>query len=268
MNSVTRRLFWLGAFLGAFCLVTQHAFAKPVPNRKMSAGLAEIDITPPVGYRLAGYFEERVSTGIHDPLKAKALVLQQGNQKIALVFCDLVGLSLEVSTNARAQISALYGIPVSGVSIFATHSHTGPLFNDVLAAYFHHDAMVHFHRDVHEKIDYPAQLIERLVKVVGEANARLAPSDLWCGITQQEGIPYNRRSKMKDNTVKTNPGQLNPNILAPAATVDHDVGMVMVSHGNFDLLGGLTIFAMHADTAGGDGVQCGLSVLYRTNHAQ
>jgi len=59
----------------------------------MEAGASEIDITPPVGMRMAGYFDERFATGVHDPLKAKALVLRQGNQEIAMVFCDLVGVS-------------------------------------------------------------------------------------------------------------------------------------------------------------------------------
>ena len=36
----------------------------------LQAGFAEIEITPPVPYRLDGYFTERLSTGIKDPLKA------------------------------------------------------------------------------------------------------------------------------------------------------------------------------------------------------
>ena len=90
--------------------------------------MAEINITPPVGHRMAGYFDERFATGVHDPLKAKALVLQQGGQEFVFVFCDLVGLSLNVTTNARATISRETGIPVSNIVMAATHSHTGPLF--------------------------------------------------------------------------------------------------------------------------------------------
>src|SRR5436190_5656021 len=63
----------------------------------LKIGAAEIDITPPTGHRMAGYFDERLATGVHDPLKAKALVIQQGDRKIALVFCDLVGLSRNVT---------------------------------------------------------------------------------------------------------------------------------------------------------------------------
>src|SRR5437899_11287252 len=93
---------------------------------------------------MAGYFDERLATGTHDPLKAKAIILQQnedtlkgGHREIALVSCDLVGLSLNVTTNVRAQASRLTGIPLSNIVICATHSHTGPLFNGVRRDYFH-----------------------------------------------------------------------------------------------------------------------------------
>src|SRR5215831_11853170 len=94
-------------------------------GKGLRIGAAEIDITPPVGHRMAGYFDERLATGVHDPLKAKAIVLQQGQERIAMVFCDLVGVSLTVTTNARAQASQQTGIPVTNIVICATHSHTG-----------------------------------------------------------------------------------------------------------------------------------------------
>jgi len=63
----------------------------------LEVGLAVVDITPPVGYRMSGYFRERASTGTHDPLKAKVVVLRQGDCRAALVFCDLIGLPFELS---------------------------------------------------------------------------------------------------------------------------------------------------------------------------
>lgn len=40
----------------------------------INCGMCELDITPPIGSSLPGYFEDRKSTGIRDPLYAKALV--------------------------------------------------------------------------------------------------------------------------------------------------------------------------------------------------
>ncbi len=212
--------------------------------------MAEIDITPPIGYRMAGYYDERFSTAVHDPLKAKAIVLQQGTNEIALVFCDLVGLSLNVSSNARAIASRETGIPVPNIVMAATHSHTGPLFDDVRRDYFHNLVVNKTGKDPHETIYYPAVLTERLVKVVREAQAKLKPAEVDEGITKQPGLPFNRRYYMKNGRVAFNPGQLNTNIVGPAGSVDSDVSILLVKNARHEPVGALTVFAMHADTTG------------------
>ena len=214
------RLLFVGALLCA-----TSAFAANAASFKV--GAAEIDITPPVGHRMAGYFDERLATGTHDPLKAKALVLQDGPEQVALVFCDLVGVSLNVTTNARARASRQTGIPVSHIAISATHSHTGPLFDDVRRHYFHETALARNGKDPREKIYYPAFLTERLVKVIALAQARLKPAQLEVGIAKQEGVAFNRRYWMKNGKVAFNPGQLNPNIVKPAGPTDPDVGILL-----------------------------------------
>src|SRR5260221_11601833 len=168
----------------------QHIAEQAAQSPSFKIGAAEIDITPPVGHRMAGYFDERLATGVHDPLKAKAIVLQQGGEQIALVFCDLVGVSLNVTTNARVQASQKTGIPVSNIVICATHSHTGPLFDDVRRHYFHQAAVDKYGRDPQEEIYYPAFLSERLAKVVASAQAGLRPAQLEIGIAKQEGLTF------------------------------------------------------------------------------
>ena len=144
----------------------QHK-ARPSANGELLIGAAEVDITPPAGHRMAGYFDERLATGTHDPLKAKAIVIQQGPETIALVFCDLVGLSLNVTTNARAQAERKTGIPVSHIVISATHSHTGPLFDDVRRHYFHEAAVAKHGHDpklVNHVMDFVRPMIEAVKK--------------------------------------------------------------------------------------------------------
>jgi len=220
-------------------------------RNNLRAGIAEIDITPPVGYRMAGYFDERLSTGVHDPLKAKAIILQQGPEQIALVFCDLVGVSLNVSKRARQRASEKTGIPVKNILIAATHSHTGPLFDDPRATYFHQTALEKLGADPQQKIDYPEFLEDQLVNVICRAHSTLKPARLETGIAQQEGLAFNRRFHMKNGKVTFNPGQLNPNIDRPAGPTDPSVGMLLVRDSKQNLRGGLTIFAMHSDTVGG-----------------
>jgi hypothetical protein len=231
---------------------TNPTAGAPALRAPWQAGMAEIDITPPVGFRMAGYFDERFSTGVHDPLKAKAMVLQQGGRQIALVFCDLIGLSLDISRPARERASGLTGIPVTNIIIAATHSHTGPLFDDVRGDYFHKEAIKKYGKDTHEVIDLPEFLRDRLVKVIVAAKANLRPSELEAGIATQKGISFNRRYLMKDGTLRTNPGLRNPKVIGPAGPIDPDVGILLVKHiGQPEPVGGLTVFAMHADTTSG-----------------
>jgi neutral ceramidase len=239
-----------GILPGVFLSIGLAASARSAPS--LQAGAAEIDITPPVGHRMAGYFNERLATGTHDPLKAKAIVLAQGREKVAFAFCDLVGVSLHETTNARAQLSKRTGIPVSHIMISATHSHTGPSFDNVIRDYFHEQAIAKLGQDPQEAIHYPDFLVTQLVKAVTEANDKLAPATVAVGITKQEGLSFNRRYHMKNGKVAFNPGQLNPNIVKPAGPIDPDVPMLFLRNlETGKAFAGLTVFACHCDTVGG-----------------
>ncbi len=251
------RIFALVAVIAAiFGCKTSEKKLGPITFRKASrpleSGMAEIDITPHKGYRMAGYFDERFSTGTHDPLKAKAVVFRQGKEMAALVFCDLVGLPLSTTAPAQAKASQLTGIPISNITICATHSHTGPLFSNIQRDYYHQRAVEAFGRDPHEEYDYPEFVIGKLVKVIDEAKKKLSINDLAVGIPQQPDLPFNRRYHMKNGRVAFNPGLLNTNIVGPAGPVDHDVGTLLIGNNSKqELIGGITVFAMHADTVGG-----------------
>ena len=238
-------------FFYAILLISLSVQAKSAEWR---AGVAETDITPPIGYRVAGYFYERISTGTHDPLKAKVVVLQNGTNKAALVFCDLVEMTLPVSSLARKEASAKTGIPISNILICATHSHTGPLFNDLRRDIFHEAAMEKYGKDPTEPLDYPNWLAARIAEVIVKANADLQDAQLKAGFAQQEGLAFNRRYFMKNGKVAWNPGLLNTNIVKPAGPTDPAVPIVFIqtrAKDQFKPVGAITIFAMHADTTGG-----------------
>jgi len=93
----------------------------------LKAGLAKVVITPPVGVRLSGY-EARTqpSIGILDDLYAKALVLDDGNERLALIVCDLIGLGKGIVNDARKRIRELTGIKEENIMVTSTHTHTGP----------------------------------------------------------------------------------------------------------------------------------------------
>ncbi len=227
-------------------------FCQEKSSSDLQAGVAEVDITPPVGHRMAGYFDERLSTGTHDPLQAKAVVLRQGKEEVAMVFCDLVGVTLSVATNARAWASQITGIPVTNIVICATHTHTGPLFDDVRRDYFHQTAIAKFGKDPAETIHYPDFLIQRLTNVIALAQRDVKPVEMKAGTTEHKGLSFNRRYWMKNGKVRFNPGRLNPDIVKPAGPDDPTVGVMQFTRlGAKEPFAGITTFAVHSDTVGG-----------------
>src|ERR1700688_4355117 len=61
----------------------------PVLASALTVGVGKTDITPPIGTPSAGYMERKGAgmEGIHDPLLATALFIDNGEQKI--VFCNV-----------------------------------------------------------------------------------------------------------------------------------------------------------------------------------
>jgi len=94
---------------------------------QFQVGLAEIDITPPVGYRMDGYFYERLNTGQRDPLMAKAVVFQQGATRAALVVSDLLGMPQSMSDDVRALAAKRTGIPAATSSAVIVNAMTRPV---------------------------------------------------------------------------------------------------------------------------------------------
>lgn len=91
------------------------------------AGVASVCITPPVGVDLTG-FGGRPSgcTGIHDDLYAKALVLTDGSQKVALVTSDLLSLDFDIVADLRERVAQKLDIPAGHILLSSSHTHSGP----------------------------------------------------------------------------------------------------------------------------------------------
>ncbi|MEO8456389.1 MAG: neutral/alkaline non-lysosomal ceramidase N-terminal domain-containing protein [Chloroflexota bacterium] len=90
-------------------------------------GLASADITPEAGGLMDGYGNRlSPSTGVHDPLSARALVLDYGDSACAIVVCDLLGVHPSLTAEVRRHAKDALGIPEDNVIVAATHNHAGP----------------------------------------------------------------------------------------------------------------------------------------------
>lgn len=218
----------------------------------LAAGVAVVDITPPVPFRMCGYFDERLSTGTKDPLQAKAIVFQQADVTAALVFCDLVGIPAELSQRARQEASTRTGIPVEQIAISATHTHTGPLYFGALHDALHDRAVAGSGTDPHDSTAYRATLVDRITAAIVAARAACGPVELRSGCVDEDRLPFNRRFQMKDGSVRFNPGANNPDIVRPAGPVDPQVGIVLLTSPRArQPSAAIVAFGMHLDTLGG-----------------
>src|SRR5258708_18571819 len=78
---------------------------------ELRAGTARVNITPPVGLPLQGYNRGRPSEGIRDELYARALVLERGETRFALVCADIIGLEPDSVAPTRLLVEQTTGIP-------------------------------------------------------------------------------------------------------------------------------------------------------------
>ena len=223
-----------------------------VQAEQLRAGIATIDVTPPIPFRMCGRFSEHLSRGIKDPLLAKAIVFEQGDRKGALVFCDIAQVSVDLSTRVRSQAAKETRIPAAHIAIAATHSHTGPLYFGALRKHFHDRTAKRYGTDIYEKVDYVTELSGKLVKVISQAASSMVPVRVEAGFAHETRISFNRRFHMKTGPVRFNPGQLNPDIVRPAGPIDPEVGIVSLKAAEGEkTIGAIISFALHLDTVGG-----------------
>jgi len=107
--------------LSLFCVL---AATLPAAAGELTVGFGEADITPVLGKQpvfMAGFGQNRLAKSVHDPLMARAVVLADGPDKVALVSVDVVGLFLPFVESVRAKLPGFKYVLVS-----ATHNHEGP----------------------------------------------------------------------------------------------------------------------------------------------
>ena len=152
----------------------------------ISVGIAQADISPPVGIPSAGFAVRGPLTALHDPLYATALVVSDGKRSAALVACDLLFLDAETVNEVRSLVQQQTGIAADHLTIACTHTHYGP------------DA---FRKQSDPTISsYRANLIHTLAGAVMEAASKMQPACLGIGWgTSYIGV--NRREKLPDGRV-------------------------------------------------------------------
>ena len=207
-------------FLAAFAALTSPSFA--ADKFTMRAAAAAVDITPKVfPLNMPGGFSPNPAQSAHDPLNARALVLDDGKLTLAMVVVDNLGAGPDVLDEAKAIAAEKTGIKTEHMLISSTHTHTGAPLNkrsEPAAAYW--------------KV-----FVDGVADSIVQAHAALQPARLGFAAQPLPDEVFNRRWYLKPgkmplnpfgrmDTVKMNPGTSPDVIDHPAGPTDPDITII------------------------------------------
>lgn len=208
----------------------------------LRVGFARVDITPPLGSPLAGYYEARHADGVLDPIELNALAFCDGNNTVVLIVGDLLYVTEMAATPIREKVSAAVGISAENVIVQGLHQHTsvrvgerGTFYTDSLRDAAYLDVLYRKYCDV----------------------ARMAIDDLHgatVGVAENEtAVPLSfvRRFRMKDGSLRTNPGRLNGDVSHPIGEADNTVRLVRFFREDANDIA-LVNFSTHPDVINGN----------------
>ena len=168
------------------------------------------------------------SEGVSHPLFAKALALRDGGGHTGVwVTADLLGYSRSIADSLERRIQDRYGLGPDQLILGSSHNHSGPLTGDLLHLYFDLRPA-----EAEAVARYTADLVERIVAVVGEALTDLQPAELTMGFGLA-GFGVNRRRARGAES------------LTRPQVVDHDVPVLAVRAPDGTLRGVVFGYACH-----------------------
>jgi hypothetical protein len=202
------------------------------------AGVARVNITPPLPYWLSGYASRtNPSTEVRHELFAKALALADDRGgKAVIVTADIIGFSRELSDSIAERVAKQHGLQRSQLLFNFSHTHYGPVVGSNLSVMYIFDAA-----EKERVVRYTSKLADSVVALVGAALADLAPAQLACG-HGAAGFALNRREKFNAGV------KLGEN---PTGPMDHDVPVLRITAPDGKLRAVLFAYACHGTTLSG-----------------
>ena len=208
----------------------------------LKVGFSTVNVTPPLGIPIAGYFIPRFAKGILDELMVNVMVLQSGEKTVALISVPNCSVPKDISDVWLEKVEAVTGIARHQTFLSVTHTHTGPNVRPTGKEDEIEEMVVTYRKFLGDRIADAVQLALNDVKpakmgyITGYAPERVA---------------YIRRYKMKDGSTFTCPPIDDPNIDHPIGELDQRVNVL-----RFDREGGETVvlvnYGLHADTINGE----------------
>ena len=208
----------------------------------LSAGVARVDITPPLGFRMQGIVRRTEgATEIESPLSATVLVLADDALKVAIFDCDLLGFDLAIVAEIRALVAERLGTEPHCIALGCTHTHNGPCTIRHVLGGPHDVGCREEQREVQEA--YIAELTGQLSDLATLADSRRQPARAAAGRGEADAA-VNREEKNVDGRILVGRNT--------EGTVDHSVDVLRVDDVQGQPIAVLVGYAAHPVVMGMD----------------
>lgn len=162
----------------------------------MKTSFLSIVITPRIGVPLAGNGrEDSRSRGIHDDLRANFAYLDCDGARHLFIGLDLLGIKRREADAIKVCIQETCGIPTGNITIFATHTHSGPNTLEIFKTFLTEE-------DLSACKNYCGFLVDAVSAAVPKVIAAASESLLGFGRDVVEGYSFNRRVLLDDGTLR------------------------------------------------------------------
>src|SRR5262245_21725009 len=95
-------------------------------DKGLRAGAALADISPEMGLSIEGNMHDHKVSSIHDRLHARCVVLDDGENRLAIVIADSCMIPRSVYDEAKALVNTGSKLPIANMLMAATHTHSAP----------------------------------------------------------------------------------------------------------------------------------------------
>ncbi|MBE6712442.1 MAG: hypothetical protein E7580_02845 [Ruminococcaceae bacterium] len=205
------------------------------------AGFSRLDVTPPFGSPLSGYSKKREADHIIDPLELNCVAFFDGENTAVLITADFLSVRESAATFIRNKIAERCGIPADHIFMQALHQHTSIRLGTPATG-----GGKHFRDEAYFDV-----LWRKYCDLAQSAIADLKDATLSYAVGETaEQISFVRRYRMKDGSVRTNPGRGKGYLVShPLDEPDNSVRLLRFKREGADDIA-IINFACHPDVIG------------------
>jgi len=212
-------------------------------DSRLRAGAAKVDITPELGVSLDGPISKNGPvTGVHDRLYARAVMLDDGTTRLAIVVSDSCVIGRDVYDAAKAIVHKEVRLATDRMLMAATHTHAAP-------------RAIHISTGPLDD-QYHEFLARQIATAVIQAEKNLAPAQVGWGSFDKPEFIRCRRHLCEAGSVVVNPfGESGERcksvagrssaVIKPAGPIDPQVSILSLRQADGRPLAVLANFSVH-----------------------